>query len=226
MFQQWAQSVHADIEVCAIQLPGREERFGEALLDTFSAVAAQAAVAIRPYLDRPYALFGHSLGALLAHDIAGQLESEGLPVPIHVFVSGCRAPHLPDLDAPMHSLPEREFAEQLRQFEGTPDEILNDAALMAHLLPMLRADFAVYESFCYRPRGPLECPITAFSGTNDRHVSEGAMQAWQQHTRHAMTLLRFRGGHFFLHEHLTPITRAISETLVPSIGAPCHLLET
>lgn len=155
--------------------------------------------ALLPHLDKRFAFFGHSMGGLISFELARLLRRDYGLSPVHLFVSGCSAPQIPDSDPPIHALPEPAFLEELFRLNGTPEAVLENAELMQLLLPTLRADFAVLETYVYAPEPPLNCPITAFGGLQDREVSCDCLEAWREQTNATFSLQVFSGDHFFLH---------------------------
>lgn len=158
------------------------------------------AESLRPYLDKPFACFGHSLGGLIAFELARWLRHLYLPQPVHLWVSAARAPHRPDTDPPIHALPDCDLMAKLRDYSGTPAPVLENAELMDLLLPTLRADFAVLETYRYRPEVALPCPITAFWGDQDTIVSPAEIAPWEIHTQAAFSLIPIPGDHFYIHQ--------------------------
>ncbi len=146
-----------------MQLPGRESRLRDPCFTGLEPLVQ----ALPPYLDMPYAFFGHSLGALIGFELARALVRESRPGPVHLFVSDHSAPQIQNPDPPIHQLPEPDFIKKLRHLNGTPGEVLQHAELMALLLPVLRADFAINETYVYIPGSLLDCPISAFGGLQD-----------------------------------------------------------
>jgi surfactin synthase thioesterase subunit len=149
-------------------------------------------------LNKPFALFGHSMGALLAFEVARELRRRRAPLPDHLFVSGARAPQRPSRFLPIHRLPDDPFIERLRRLGATPEEILCNAELMSLILPAIRADFEVYETYVYRVEDKLECPVSAYGGRQDRRVSPAELAAWGEQTRADFSMLTWPGDHFFL----------------------------
>lgn len=170
-------------------------------------------VALLPYLDQPFAFFGHSMGALVSFEVARLLRKNYQLSPVQLFVSGRRAPQLPNSESPIHALPEAEFLEELRRLNGTPEEVLANAELMEILLPVLRADFAVLETYGYSAEPPLECPITAFGGLQDTEVSCDHLEAWRNQTSAAFSLQMFPGDHFFLHSAQALLLQSLARQL-------------
>jgi len=198
--------------VAAIQLPGRAPRFGELLISRMEPLVDELCHAIQASADRPFAFYGHSMGARVAFELARRLRADLLRLPEVLFVSGAPAPHvaIPTL---AHKLPDREFAVLLRELGGTPPEVFDYPALYRVLLPALRADFAVVETCPYRPERPLNCPISAFAGSRDAEVSRPAVAAWEQHTEAIFRLRVLPGDHFFPWSHRAALLKAVSDDL-------------
>lgn len=213
VFRLWHAALSPDIEVCAVQLPGREHRFSEPLITRTSELVPAVGEAIAPLLDRPFVLFGHSLGGLTAFCLARWLRQRKGPEPRRLVVSARAAPHLPLLRPPVHALPEARFIEELRFYDATPTAVLADAELRALFLPVLRADFALFETYTHEAEPPLDCPIVALSGSTDHTVSEERIAAWQEHTTGAFTLHRIPGGHFFLNTAQAELLRVLEQDL-------------
>jgi surfactin synthase thioesterase subunit len=197
IFRTWPERLPSDIEVCAIQLPGREDRLTETPFDRLSSLIAALADVLYPYLDFPFAFFGHSLGSLISLELARWLRRQKAPCPSQLFVSGSRAPQIPNPDPPIHQLPDAEFIEELRRFNGTPKAVLNNSELMEVFLPLLRSDMRLYETYVYDHEAPLDCPISAFGGLEDEEVSREDLAAWHDQTRNKFHIQMFPGDHFF-----------------------------
>jgi medium-chain acyl-[acyl-carrier-protein] hydrolase len=211
-----------EIEVGAIHLPGREGRLREPAFTRIEPLVDEVAAGLRPYLDRPYALFGHSMGALVAFELARRFREEGWGEPTHLFVSGRRAAHLPPRHPAIAHLPDAEFVEEIgRRYNGIPDEVLRHPDLLALLLPGLRADLTLIEAYGHRPGNPLECSISAYGGIADPEATPAELVGWRQHTRGALSVRMFPGGHFFVqsaHEELVRSVRV--ELTADGAGVP------
>ncbi|MDR6224174.1 thioesterase II family protein [Desmospora profundinema] len=212
VFREWFSHVPAAVEVCPIQLPGRETRIGELPLQSVSAIVEQLNRELDPGDDVPYAFFGHSLGAVLAYEWTRLLEQQGRP-PVRLFVSARSAPHLPQSSEPVHALPEERFVARLRQLNGTPAPILENRELIEFFMPILRADFAVSETYQHRAGRPLTTPISAMGGREDQEVSLEDLEAWSGHTDAHFSLRLFPGDHFYLHDQRELLIRFIWEEL-------------
>lgn len=218
-FRGWPACLPASIEVWSVELPGRDTRIAVPPFTSMSPLVEAIVEAIGPLLDRPSALFGHSLGALLAFEVARALRSRGGAPPLALFVSGCRAPQLGDRRRRVHRLPREAFLEAVRELSGTPDEVLSSPELVELLLPMLRADFTVSETYRYVDLEPLQVPLIACCGAEDREVSAAEMAAWHKQTTAGFRLRLFAGGHFFVRTALAPLLAAISEDLLALAAA-------
>jgi medium-chain acyl-[acyl-carrier-protein] hydrolase len=213
IFLSWPDGLPSTIEVCSVQLPGRGSRFSEPAFTNLRALIKTMAAPLLPYLDKPFALFGHSLGALIAFELARHLRRDYDLKPIQLFVSGCRAPQLGRLHPPMSALPESELIATLRRLTGTPEPVLQNAELMQLLTPILRADFTLTETYVYTAEAPLDCPISAFGGREDMLVSQDSLEAWNEQTGQAFKLRMLPGDHFFLNTAQSSLLQAIDEAI-------------
>lgn len=198
IYYPWADLLPPSIEVCPVQLPGHGTRLREPLATRLSPQVEALAAGLAPAFDRPFAFFGHSMGALLSFELARYLRRLGRPAPLHLFVSGHGAPHLPDRNPPLHALPDDQFVARLRELNGTPEEVLRHQELLQLLIPVLRADFAVCETYVYQPEPPLDCPISAYGGLGDGYVNREELAAWQAQTTGRFSVRMFPGDHFYL----------------------------
>ena len=153
------------------------------------------------------------MGGLIAFELARQLRSQGKPQPRHLFISGYRAPHLPDLHPPIHQLPEPEFLTELRNINGTPEEVLRTPELLGLILPLLRADFALCETYSYQAEEPMDYPISVFGGLEDEEMSPQQLAAWRIHTSSSFNLQMFPGDHFFLLSSKAQVLKNLSSQL-------------
>ena len=213
IYRQWANKLPAWIEVCALQLPGRESRLREPGYTRMHAAIAEIADTVRPLLDKPFYLFGHSMGARISFELARYLRRYNLPQPEHLFVSGSRGPHMPRRDDDIHMLPDPEFLAEIKMLGGTPDEVLQNEELMELFLPILRADFTLLETYKCTPEPPLACPISAYCGTQDTEALEEEVATWQVQTSSTFKLVRIPGKHFFIHSHQDMLLRYILQEL-------------
>ena len=213
VFRTWSDGLPTDVELCPVQFPGRGTRLMEPPISQLSLLVEALAEALGPLLDKPFALFGHSLGSLVSFELARQLRAKYRARPIRLFVSAGPAPQIPHRGLPIHDLPEREFAAELLRLNGTPGELLNHHEFMDVVLPSLRADFALYESYRYYPGPPLNCPISTFGGLSDQKVSHNDLEAWRDQTSVSFSIRMFPGDHFFLKTTQALLLRTLSQEL-------------
>jgi medium-chain acyl-[acyl-carrier-protein] hydrolase len=213
LYRSWPDLLPGQVDIWPIQLPGH----GGRLLETPVADRSQLLEALRTvlssHLDLPYAFFVHSLGAGLAFELACAFRQRNAPLPVHLFVSGCRAPQLPLRQPPRATLADAELIEELRQLKGTPEEILRNEELLRLSLPMLRADFAVFEAQAPYTQEPLPCPVSAYGGLRDPEVFREDLLAWRQATTGAFKCQFFPGDHFFIHSSQTNLLQVLSHEL-------------
>jgi medium-chain acyl-[acyl-carrier-protein] hydrolase len=186
------------METSFLELPALIEALAEALL---------------PLLDKPFALFGHSFGTLVSFELARHLRTSYGTGPIRLFVSAGPAPQIPHRGLPIHNLPEREFLEELRRLNGTPAELLNHKELMDIVLPSVRADFALCESYRYSYEPPLDCPISAYGGLDDQHVKRRDLEGWREQTNLSFSIRMLPGDHFFFRTTERALLRVLAQEL-------------
>ncbi|GAA0517392.1 non-ribosomal peptide synthase [Saccharopolyspora subtropica] len=213
-FAEWPDRLPPEVELIALQLPGREDRIREAPLTDLDVAVRTLGLTMRPYLQGPFAFFGHSGGALLAFELARALRRRGGPQPAHLLLSGQAAPDEPPVAEPLHQLPDDEFVAALAALGGTARSVVDDPELMRLLLPALRADFTLGERYEYRSEPPLDAAITVLGGLDDERAPEQSMRAWQKQTSGAFRIRLFPGGHFYLNERVPELTEEIGQILL------------
>jgi medium-chain acyl-[acyl-carrier-protein] hydrolase len=204
-FLPWQSVLGEDIEVCAVQLPGRGSRFLEPSIRSFEELVDTLSDLVGAHADLPFALLGHSLGALTAFEVTRSLRRKGLPMPRHLLISGCEAPHTRSTRQRLHELDDAALLEALDELNGTPAEILREHELMQLLLPAIRADFEFVANYCYRPAAPLDVPITVLAGLADSHVEHINVVNWDAHTAAAYAIHWLPGDHFFIDSQRTAV---------------------
>ena len=220
-YRTWADGLPPAVEVCPVQLPGRGSRFREAAFRRAEDLVPALAEGLSPLLDLPFALFGHSMGAVVAFELARELRRRGGPAPVLVAVSGHQAPQRPDVEPPFSHLPDAAFLEEVRRrYDAIPPEVLAEEELLQLLLPVLRADIQVLETYAYAGGPPLGCPLSCFGGEDDPHVSLADLEAWRDETTAATRVRTFPGGHFFVESARPDVLRALGEDLAPWTAAP------
>ncbi|ANP49609.1 medium-chain acyl-[acyl-carrier-protein] hydrolase [Streptomyces griseochromogenes] len=211
----WARQLADAADVTPLELPGRGERIRELPCGRMEPLLDDLLPRIARSADEPFALFGHSLGAAIAYELAHQLRDRHGVQPVRLFVSAHRAPHLPLRERRITHLSDDAFAAHLRDLGGTPAEVFDSPDLMRLLMPVLRADFALSEGYGHMADDPLDCPVTAFGGTQDPDVSVEELSAWQRHTRDRCRVRMLDGDHFFVQTAQTQLLQVVREELDP-----------
>jgi medium-chain acyl-[acyl-carrier-protein] hydrolase len=213
IFRQWPPRLPFDIELLAAQYPGRATRLREAPCKDLRQILDDIEQAIAPLLDRPYAFFGHSMGATVAFELTRRLVGAKKPLPKHLFLSGRSAPQLPPTRAPLHDLPEEEFIDVMRELNGTPAELFEHREVLQMMLPVIRADFQALETWQYQGSCPFDIPVSVFGGIADDGVPLKHLDAWASCTTGRFKRHMFPGDHFFLHQQADAILNIIGRTL-------------
>lgn len=212
IFNDWPKFLSNLVQVCAIQLPGRGRRIQEPAFTELSAIVPPLTEALLPHLGSRFAIFGHSMGALIGFELLRELRKRYRRNAAHLFVSGCYAPHIPDPN-PLYSLPDQGFIEGLKRLQGVPPAGLDNAELVQLMLPTLRADCLVTESYVYQDDLPLHCPITVFGGTEDTIAKEEDLVEWERHTNSRFARHIFPGKHFFFEAAQTSILQIVNREI-------------
>jgi len=213
LFHSWKEHFPNGIQVSPIELPGRVARIGEPMPASIAELVDRILDEAAPYFDRPVSLFGHSLGALIAFELARAMERRRMFPPARMIAAACRAPHVPRRQPPIYHLKDQEFIQGLARMNGTPGEILEHQELLQLLLPTLRADFRLSETYQHIPGQPLDCAITAIGGQDDKFVTRGDLVAWHSQTKGAFDLKMVPGTHFFLQSQASNIAKLVANIL-------------
>ena len=221
VYRPWKDGLPGGVEGLAVQLPGREGRLREGALSNLTQIVegvSRALDLLSP--EVAMAFFGHSMGALVAYATACHRRRVGRPGPVHLFVSGLRAPHRRDTKPPIHRLADEAFVEQVQaRWDGIPAGVLAEPELLELVLPTLRADITVVETRDHSAEGPLECPISCYGGLADPSTSREELEAWEMHAARGFTLRMFEGDHFFVQSSRPAILAAVGEDLRRSMGS-------
>ncbi|MGC9950069.1 MAG: alpha/beta fold hydrolase [Bryobacteraceae bacterium] len=206
-FKTWAERLPRSIAVLPMRPPRPIQPYNMAEL------VAALYDSIQPYLDQPFAFFGHSMGAAVAFELARLLRRRDRPLPRILVASGARAPRFRHRHVPSPEPSEAEFMEALRRLQGTPPEVLDNPSLMQLILPALREDAAIYRNYIYSEEAPLDCPIRAYGGEQDPNVSRAHLEAWAFETTSSFAVRVFPGGHFYLQTHRADFLAALTRDL-------------
>lgn len=213
-YREWPKALPPEVEVGLVQLPGRERRLQEAPMTSLTALVETLAEQLSPVLsERPFAFFGHSMGALICYELARHLQSEYGLAPAHLFLSAHRAPSVPRRTALIHHLPDDAFKARLLELNGTPAEVMEHEELMALLLPLFRADFTLCETYQPTAPVPLDLPISVFGGLSDPEMPEPDLAPWRDFTRGPFSLRMYPGDHFYLKAAQPELWQAILQDL-------------
>ena len=215
-FYRWKREIARGVSVCPVMLPGREMRLGEPLMLRVSAIAKALHAEVRGELtDRPYAIYGHSMSALLAFEWARLIEQEGLPAPQVLFVAGRDAPQTTVGHRLFHRMNDEEMVASLvEKYGGDAAVVLQDEDLRQVFLPILRADLEVVETYTFLP-GALHCELRAYAGISDKSVSDDGLMRWSEVTSGKFAGKRLDGDHFF---HLGEGQRALLREIAEALG--------
>lgn len=219
VYLPWQDALGRDVEVCAIQLPGRGARFGEPLLHDIDSAVCAIAHAITPLQDLPCVFFGHSLGALLAYELTHFLMLHQSALPRHLIVSGAQGPRLRQVKRQLHLLGDVELAEELARYAGTPAEVLANAELLSLVLPIVRADFRMAIEYAHRPRPALPVPITVFAGRDDEVDDPAQYEDWFRDSSVGAQLEWFDGGHFFINSATGSVLQRLRDIVDQTLAA-------
>ena len=213
-YRLWPRDLPADIEVVAVQLPGREARLAEPPLRRIDAIVEGLVPALLPHLDLPFSIFGHSMGAVVAAETVAALSAQAQPMPQHLFLSARRAAHMPDRYPSLSRLSDAEFAHELnRRYGGIAQEVLEQPQIMELFLPTVRADIAALEAYQAPAPVRIGCPLSIFGGNGDSHVSRAELEAWGDGATRDRELFMFPGDHFFVVEQRAEVVAHVATTL-------------
>jgi len=196
-----------------LELPGRGKRVREALLTDSEAMIDDLFDQVQND-GQAYAIYGHSLGTLLAYLLTQRIISAGLPAPRHLFLSGGKAPSVLNAQPPKYKLPKAEFINCVKRLGGIAREILEEPELIDFFEPILRADFQALETYVYHPTTPFDIPMTILHGLADIEIAYQDLLAWQQETRQPIAIKVFQGGHFFIFDHLAQLGQLFNQALI------------
>lgn len=209
VFCNWQRHFPSEVDLCLVHLPGRGKRIAELPFTQFRPLLYNITNVILKHAQGPFALYGHSMGALISFEVARELRRRGCPMPQALFLSGRRAPTIPSREGPTFNLPHDQFVARLKKFNHASQQLLDDPELLALFLPLLRADFEVVDSYIYASEPPLPCPIHVYGGLQDEFVSADGLREWKQQTSSDCEYRTFPGDHFFIHSAADQFLRVL-----------------
>ena len=212
-YRLWPEGLPASVDLCAVQLPGREQRHREPPLTDMPSVVRATTAAVLPLADLPLVLFGHSMGAIIAYETARTLHRQHGIVPRRLIVSGRRPPHMPATRPAMHALPATALLDEIRRLNGTPGDVLNDPEMLDIVLPIIRADFRLIETYRMADATPLTCPVAAIGGDADPDVTPAMLAGWRATTSGDFETAVFPGDHFYHQADRPGVLRLIARRL-------------
>lgn len=218
-YREWPALLPRDIEVAAVQLPGREWRIQEPPHSDMRSLAADALASIRPFLDKPFAFLGTSMGGTLIFELARLLRAEGGPLPICLLPLAIGAPHVPE-EKLFHNLPDDQLLKEISEFGVLSDEVASHPELLDLLLPVLRADCTAHETYSYTEEAPFDFPIWVYGGFGDELVDKDRLEAWALHTTGVCRVHMLPGGHLFVDEMPDLLIQSMARRLYESLRPP------
>ena len=211
-YKDFSKYLPDSVKVVAIDLPGHGRKMAQPLLTNLHDMAGVVFQQMEKQLTEPYAIFGHSMGTLLAYLVSQRIVQANLLPPVHVFISGRSGPSIPTKEKNWHLLPTQEFLNNIIAYGGVPKQVAAEKELLDLFVPIMRADFQALTEYQHEAGAPLETPLTVLIGSEE-DITDAEALTWQQISTHPIALQRFSGGHFFLVVHLPEICALISRTL-------------
>lgn len=212
-YMKWAEQLPDGIELVAVELPGRSARMLETPYDEMHGLVDDLYEAFQPFLNIPYVLFGHSLGGRIAYEMMLRSQQRQQPLAQHLIVSASRAPHVIKRRHDIYHLSDDEFIEEMRDFNGTPERVLQDREFMELLLPMLKADFKIADQYISPPL-PVASPVTVIGSTGDDHIIDEHLWAWDELSPNKVEVAYVEGAHFYLDTHPQQVLAVVNEVLL------------
>lgn len=219
-YRDWGERLPQWLEVLPVELPGHGMRLGEPPIADLLPLVEAILVGLAPWMDRPFALFGHSMGALLAFEATRLLRARRGPAPFLLAVSGYRAPHLPDPEEPIGKLSADDMLARLTRLGGMPPEVLRSQELLQLLVPVFRADFNITDAWTSPDEPPLETPMLVLGGLHDPRAPRPALEAWARHSAGPLSLVMFPGDHFYHRATPGPVLQHLADALARHAPAP------
>lgn len=218
IYEGWKKYIHPYIEVVPVEYSGRGKRFSESLYTNINDLTEDIYNTIKSELNEmPYAFLGHSMGSLVAYELAYKIKENHENDPMHIFFSGKSAPNIIKTEKVLHTLNDNEFKKEILKLNGTPKEVLENKELMDIFLPVLRADFKANEEYEYNgKRDKLDCDFTVLYG-KEEDIEINEIIEWKNHTKCSCNFFQLNGGHFFINSEFENVTKIINSILMAKI---------
>lgn len=213
IYRNWPQKLSPSVEFFTVLMPGRGNRLSERLYTSVAHAVEDLSGSFEQYLNKPIVFFGYSLGALICFELAHRLRDKYGIEPGLLIIAARTAPHIPNDDPPTYNLPDEALIKELQRLNGTPREVLDHPELMELMLPMIRADFQMAETYTFVERAPLNCPIAAIGGVSDPEVPRESLEAWRGYTKGRFTLDMLPGDHFIIHSAESAVVELVNRRL-------------
>lgn len=217
MYHKWGEEIDQDIELCSIQLPGHSTRGAESPFRDMNALIEELGVIMQPYINKPFAFLGHSMGAMILFDYVQYLIKYNQPLPNHLFIAARKAPNKPSFHPHLHMLSDDEMIEFVRGLDVRPDVIMNDIGLLKKSIPTVKADFEMVEKWEYDVNTiTTQIPITVFGAYDDEYVTKEELELWREFTYASFMAHYFEGDHFFILDdnNRKQLIKLITQTLL------------
>lgn len=209
-FLSWKELIEKEgVELVTVQLPGRANRFNEPAFSAMNDLVNDLYPKIKSLMDKPYMIFGHSMGGYIGFELLKRVVADGGRIPEHFIASGSRPPHLSDAGDPVYKLSSSVFMERLVKFNGTPEMVLQNPEYMELFLPLLRADFELAMTYCSEIEEPLDCKMSLFLGEEDDMLGEHVVPEWQKHFLGKIQCFCFQGDHFFIEKNKQNVIKQV-----------------
>lgn len=213
LFRNWEDYLSKQVEICCLQLPGREERYYEKPYVHINECLQELSENFQKFIELPYVFFGHSMGSLFCYEISRFLESMNVPLPLHVFLSGARPPRKFIMDSCISQLNDDDLVDELKKYNGIPEDILNEKDYIKIFLPIIRADLLIMESYNFNNNYRFSMPLTVFGGESDSAVDCKELKEWNDFTRAYCRIFILPGDHFFIFSEKIKILSEINREL-------------
>ncbi|WP_432407294.1 thioesterase II family protein [Wukongibacter sp. M2B1] len=213
VYDKWKKYADGRIKIVPVELAGKGRRFNENPYDKMEDAVDDVYETIKKSIDKPYGLFGHSMGGMITYELAHKISNSSLPNPEHIFVSGIRPPHLWKDRKIIYMLPDKEFKEEIIDMGGTPKEIFENKELLDLFLPIIKKDFKIVDKHIYDEKNPLNIEMTVFYG-DEEEINDNEANQWGIHTNKKCRIFKINGNHFFINDETEKVVDIINDIVI------------